>query len=124
MPHIRVFLVDDNLEFLEAATNFLKTDPQLEVVGRATSGHEALEQVAALQPDLVLIDLTMPDMSGLEATQQLKSQPNAPRVAILTLHDNPEYRIRAETVHADGFVPKSEVGTQLLPLIHALCPLD
>lgn len=124
MPHIRIFLVDDNLEFLEAATNFLKTDPQLEVVGQATSGHEALEQVGWLQPDLVLMDLTMPDMSGLEATRQLKSQPNAPRVAILTLHDNPEYRTRAEMVHADGFVPKSEVGTQLLPLIHALCPLD
>lgn len=121
MASIRILLVDDNREFLEAAADFLATDPDLDIVGQLTSGRDALDRVASLKPDLVLMDLAMPDMSGLEATKHLKSRPDAPRVAIVTLHDNPEYRASAKKVSADGFISKSEVGTQLLPLIHALC---
>ena len=62
----------------------------------------------------------MPSMNGLEATRQIKALPGAPCVVILTLQDNPEYRLAAESVRADGFIAKSEFGTQLLPLIHTL----
>jgi CheY-like chemotaxis protein len=116
----RVFLVDDSEEFLDSATHFLTADPKIEIVGRASSGRGALEQVPVLKPDLVLMDLNMPEMNGLEATRQLKSQPDGPRVIILTLHDNPEYRAAAEAVQADGFVAKTELGLQLLPLIQEL----
>jgi DNA-binding NarL/FixJ family response regulator len=118
---MRILLVDDSPEFLEAVAHFLATEPEIEVVGRASSGRSALEQVSRLQPDLVLMDLAMPEMNGLEATRRIKSQPDTPCVVILTLHDNFEYRAQAAAVHADGFVPKSELGTQLLPLIHGLC---
>ncbi len=119
-PARRIFLVDDSPDFLECAVNFLAADPEIEVVGRASSGRGALEQVPVLKPDLVLMDLTMPEMNGLEATRHLKAQSDGPRVIILTLHDNPEYRAAAEAVRADGFVTKSELGLQLLPAIHAL----
>jgi DNA-binding NarL/FixJ family response regulator len=121
MATIRIVLADDNPRFLDAATNFLAIDPQLEIVGRAKSGREAVDQVAQLQPHLVIMDLAMPETNGFEATRQIKAQPDPPYVIILTLYDNPEYQAAAQRVEADGFVPKSELGTLLLPLIHTLC---
>lgn len=120
MSPIRIFLVDDNLAFLESATRFLRGDDRIKVVGQVLSGREALEQVVQLCPDLVLMDLTMPVMNGLEATRLIKAQPNAPRVVILTLSDSYEYRSAAADAGADGFVTKSEFGTALLPLINSL----
>jgi DNA-binding NarL/FixJ family response regulator len=113
----RVFLVDDNAEFLNSAKQFLAADPRIQIVGSAESGHVAIRQVPVLKPDLVLMDLTMPDMNGLEATRHIKSSGEMPRVIILTLHDNPEYRAAAAAVQADGFVAKSDLGEQLMPMI-------
>jgi DNA-binding NarL/FixJ family response regulator len=120
MPARRVLLVDDNAEFLDSAAHFLNTDPRIEIVGRACSGRGALEQVPLLKPDLVLMDLSMPEMNGLEATRALKEQGDDPRIIILTLHDNPEYRAAAAAVRADGFVTKTDLDLQLLPMIHQL----
>jgi len=120
VPPRRVLLVDDSAEFLDSAAHFLKSDPRIEIVGRAFSGRGALEQVPVLKPDLVLMDLTMPEMNGLESTRAIKSQPGGPRVIILTLHDNPEYRAAALAVRADGFVTKTELDMELLPMIHKL----
>ncbi len=122
MPTIRLLLVDDSPEFLQAAANFLATDPEIEVVGQARSGQEALDQLAGQRLAIVLMDLAMPGMNGLETTRRIKAQPDAPRVIVLTLYDNPSYRALAQTAGADGFVAKSEFGSQLLPLIHKLCP--
>ncbi len=126
MTLVRTLLVDDSAEFLGAAVRFLATDPQIEIVGRALSAREAIEKVARLQPDLVLMDVAMPEMNGFAATRQIKDRPNPPRVIVLTLYDNDEYRAQARAAGADGFVAKSEFGTQLLPLIHTLYqpPLD
>jgi CheY-like chemotaxis protein len=74
---IRMLMVDDSPTFLDAATTFLSRVPRFEVVGRALSGEEALEQVHQLQPDLVLLDLAMPGMDGLEVTRRLKAQSGA-----------------------------------------------
>lgn len=116
----RVLLVDDNAGFLKTASRFLAAHPEVEIVGRAFSGREALGLVTHLHPDLVLMDLAMPEMGGLEATREIKAQPGAPRVVILTLHDNREYRAAAKAVGADGFISKSEFGAQLLALILAM----
>lgn len=121
MAPFRIVLADDNSEFLDAATNFLAIDPQLEIVGQARSGREAVDQVIQLQPHLVIMDLAMPETNGFEATRQIKTQPDPPYVIILTLYDNPEYQAAAQRVEADGFVPKSQLDTLLLPLIHTLC---
>jgi DNA-binding NarL/FixJ family response regulator len=120
MPPLRILLVDDSLSFLESATRFLSGEAYLEIVGRAFSGGEALEQVSRLRPDLVLMDLAMPGMNGLEATRRIKMQPDAPRVVVLSLNDSNQYRIAAEAVGADGFVAKSEFSTELLTLISGL----
>ncbi len=120
MPARRVLLVDDSPEFLDSAVHFLATDPAIKVVGRASSGQGALEQVPFLKPDVVLMDLSMPKMNGLEATRRIKAQDADLCVILLTLHDNPEYRAAAQAARADGFVAKSELGIELLPLIHRL----
>lgn len=119
-PPFRILVVDDSPAFLESATRFLSVDARLEIVGQALSGKEALEQVNLLHPDLVLMDLAMPGMNGLEATRLLKAQSQAPYVVLLTLYDNSEYRNAAVAVGADGFVAKSDFGVSLLPLLHAL----
>ena len=120
MPPIRILLVDDSPEFLESAAGYLANQPDLRVVGRALSGPAALEQAAVLRPDLVLMDIALPGMNGLEAARQIKAWPAPPRIIILTLHDNPEYRSAAAAVRADGFVAKSDFGVQLLPVVRAL----
>jgi NarL family two-component system response regulator LiaR len=117
---LRILLVDDNVQFLDVAARTLAAVPAIEVVGRALSGREALEQVSQLQPDLVLMDVAMPNMNGLEATRHIKARPDAPRVVMLTLHDAPEYRAAAAAVGADDFVSKAEFHARVLPLIHAL----
>jgi DNA-binding NarL/FixJ family response regulator len=120
LPPLRILLVDDNAQFLDSAARALAAVPAIEIVGRALSGREALEQVMQLQPDLVLMDVAMPNMNGLEATRHIKAQPDAPRVVMLTLYDGPEYRAAAAAVGADDLISKAEFDTQVLPLISAL----
>ena len=120
MPLLRILLADDSPHFLELAERFLTTYPWVEIVGHAHSGQEAREQAQCLRPDLVLMDMTMPGMNGLEATRQIKALPDAPCVVMLTLHDSQPYRTAAQAAGADGFVTKSDLGTHLLPVIHSL----
>ncbi len=117
MSLIRLLLVDDNWEFLIAAQNYLQNQENLQVVGLANSGEAALQMVAALQPDLMLVDLAMPRLSGLEVIRRIKTDYPTIRLILLTLHDLPEYRLAAADVGADGFVSKAQLYEQLLPAI-------
>lgn len=120
MRALRVLLVDDSAEFLESAGHLLARHAELEIVGRATSGLAALEQVAFLAPDLVLIDLAMPGMSGLEAARQIKARPDAPRVVIMTLYDVAAYRSAARDIAADGFIAKTSLRSELFIMLERL----
>jgi len=119
---IRTLMVDDHATFLDELARLLAEKREIDVVGRTASGEDALEQTNALRPDLVLIDLAMPGMGGLEATRRLKADPAAPRVIMLSLHEHPMYRMAALDAGASGFVQKSKLGTTLLPMIHSLFP--
>ena len=120
MTPLRVLLVDDSPRFLQLAARYLAADSRIEIVGSALSGREALEQVTALQPDLVFMDVAMPDMNGLEATRAIKERAGAVRVVIVTLYDNAEYRAAAQRVGADGFLAKSEFVTEVFDVITSL----
>lgn len=117
MPPIRTLIVDDSREFRNSFKRFLSRFAELEVVGLANNGIEALHQVKELSPDLVLMDLVMPEMNGLEATRQIKSLTKPTCVFILTLHDSDEYRVAAQESGADGCINKSELNTKIYPLI-------
>ena len=117
---IRVMLVDDHLDFLRSAKNFLKLIPALQLICSVTTGQEALDQIPTLTPNLVLMDWAMPEMSGLETTRRIKAGKDAPRVVILTMYDFPQYRKAAQTAGADGFISKSDWIEQLIPIIQHL----
>jgi DNA-binding NarL/FixJ family response regulator len=117
---LRVLLIDDSPAFLQAACRHLAATERLEVVGQGRTGLEALEQSARLKPDLVLLDLAMPEMNGLEAAQRIKAQPQPPKVVILTLHDDPEHRAAALAAGADACLAKARLTADLLPLIRQL----
>jgi DNA-binding NarL/FixJ family response regulator len=119
MTPIRVLLVDDSPLFLASTARILAADPNVDIVGRVLSGQEALEQMGQVECDLVLVDLAMPDMNGLEVACRLRELARPPRIVLLSLDDTPEYRTAA-AVCTDGFVGKSSAATQLLPLIHSL----
>src|SRR5947208_2382185 len=88
---VRVLLVDDQPEFLAVASAFLRLQSEVEIVGCVTSGQQAIEAVAELQPDLVLLDLVMPEMNGFEVTRRIKASGSAARIVILSLNDAEGY---------------------------------
>jgi CheY-like chemotaxis protein len=116
----RVLVVDNNPTLLKIAARLLTSIPGIELVGEATSGRSALEAVDRLRPDLVLMDLAMPEMNGLEATRRLVARPDAPAVIIMTAYDLPQYRDAALAVGARHFIAKSDLGEQLLPAVLSL----
>lgn len=121
MQHVRILLVDDHPGVLSAVADMLGRETGLEVVGRVLSGEIALGQ-SALAPDLVVLDWRLPGLDGPEVLTAFKLSSRPPRVVMLTSHDDPSYRAAAERLGADGFVPKSELDAQLVPLIRSLFP--
>lgn len=117
---LRVFLVDDSDSFRRSAGRYLSRLGSCELVGTASSGAEALDCAAALRPDLVLVDIAMPEMDGLEVARRLKSQAVPPRAVMLTVHDDPRYRAAAREAGADGFIVKSDFTLQVVALLHEL----
>jgi DNA-binding NarL/FixJ family response regulator len=80
----------------------------VQLVGQALDGQEGVRMAESLAPDIVLMDLIMPVMNGLDATRQIKSGLTPPRVIIVTMHDDPGYRRSAESAGADGFIFKAD----------------
>ncbi|MGA9852092.1 MAG: response regulator transcription factor [Gammaproteobacteria bacterium] len=118
---MRVILVDDNELFLEKLTEQLARKRGVEVVARATNGADGIRLATELKPDVVVVDLAMPGMNGLEVAQLLKDQPHPPRVVVLSLYDEPEYREHAQRAGVDAYLAKSDAHADLVPLLCALC---
>ena len=114
---IKIALVDDNRTFVSSVRNHLANDPELKVVGQAFGGQDALRMIKELKPDIVLMDIAMPHMNGLEVARCLQWMDTPPAVIFVTMHDNTSYRKAATSVGAAGFVCKSNVVAELLPLI-------
>lgn len=117
---IRIFLVDDSNVFIRVASQFLSLPPKYEIVGSSTSGELAIDQIRNLKPDLVIIDLVMPGMNGMEAARLVKKMALSPRVILISFQENPEYRSTAKAVGADGFLTKTDFGDKVIPTIDEL----
>jgi len=109
----RVLLVDDHALVRAGIRALIDTLDGVEVVAEAGNGREALQQVEKFAPDLVLLDLTMPEMSGFEVLEQIVQRSPQVRVIILTMHEAREYAIQAMSLGAAGFIPKSAAANEL-----------
>jgi DNA-binding NarL/FixJ family response regulator len=117
---IRVLVVDDHQQVRVAITTLLATESDIVVVGEAGDGERAIEQTKELRPHVVLMDVRMPGMDGLEATRRLKQIPDSPRVLIITQHDNVEYFNATWGAGGDGFLSKKHLGSDLVRAIRSL----
>lgn len=117
MRKLRILLVDDHPGFINAAVRHLRKLDWIEITGMAGNGIEAITQCEALRPDVVLMDLAMPEMGGLQATRLIKAQDNAPFIVIASHFDDVEHREHTLRAGADAFVSKLAYIHDVMPIL-------
>jgi len=117
---IRVLLADDHDILRQGLKMLLSLQQDMEVVGEARTGREAVALVQQLQPDVAVLDISMPDMDGLEACQRIRNQQPVTQVLILTMHESEEYFLQALLKGAAGYLVKKAAPTDLQMAIHAV----
>ncbi|MBB3344460.1 response regulator transcription factor [Luteimonas sp. RC10] len=120
MDKIKVLLVDDHDGFINAALRHLRRLDWLDVVGTAGNGLEAIAQSEALRPDVVLMDLAMPEMGGLQAARLIKAQDDPPYIVIASHFDDAEHREHATRAGADNFVSKLSYIQEVMQILESL----
>ncbi len=115
---IRVLIVDDHDLFREGLRQLIETDPDVEVVGEAATGQEAVRLVGELRPDVVLMDINMPGMDGIRATEAIVQQYRDTHVVMLTMYDEEEYVLHAIRAGAKSYLVKNSKPEELLRAIH------
>jgi len=120
MKKIRVLIVDDHTLVRDGIRSLLALAADIEVVGEAVNGRDALEKVKQLMPDVVLMDLAMPVMGGLEATRRIRREFTATKVLAVTQYDDSEYVIPVIEAGARGFVTKMATFSELASAIQAV----
>lgn len=115
MERVRVLLADDHEDFLATAVRHL--EPHFDVLKPVSNGEALLDQAAKLEPDIVVLDISMPVLSGIEAARRLKAAGSPARIVFLTMHADPDYVRAALETGALGYVVKSRLATDLLPCI-------
>ena len=113
----RIVVADDHSIVLEGLVALLENEPGMQVVGQATTGRQALEEVRRGRPDVALLDITMPEMSGLEITRQLTDEMPEVRTLILTMHDEDAFFFEALQAGASGYVLKGADKEEILSAI-------
>ena len=120
MEKIKVLVVDDHAIMRDGIRAMLGVLDDIEVTGEAAEGKAALDQVQALDPDVVIMDIAMPDMDGIEATRRIRKKNPRTKVLVLTQHDNKEYILSAIKAGASGYVPKRALGSDLVTAVRAV----
>lgn len=117
MPKIRLLVADDHTLFRRGIVGLLSAQPDMEVVGEAGSGEEAVRETVKLSPSVVLMDIGMPGVNGLEATREIRKQAPKVQVLMLTMHDREDYLFQALRAGAAGYVLK---GADVQDLLYAI----
>ncbi len=120
MNKIKVFLADDHNIFREGIRSLLLKAPDIEIAGEASSGEETVKKVLELMPDVVLMDITMPGITGLEATVEILQKAPQIKVLILTMHESEQYVSQMLQAKASGYVVKTASASDLLAAIRAV----
>ena len=114
---IRVFLVDDHAVLRQGLRLILQAVPEIQVVGEAASGQEALDRVPVVRPDVVLLDISLPDVDGLEVAQRLRDLAPDTRIIMLTVSDNRQDVVRAARAGVRGYILKSADAEEVIQAI-------
>jgi two-component system, NarL family, response regulator NreC len=117
---VTVLIVDDNAQFRALLRDIVAEEPDLQVVGEAADGAEAMRLAQELRPDIMLLDLVMPRVNGLEVLRWIKAERPEIKVIIVTVHAEDAYRQAAEAGGTDAYLLKKTLGTDLLPTLQRL----
>lgn len=120
MNQIRVLLVDDHNILREGLRALLEREPDMRVIGEAEDGRAAVEQARHLKPDIVVMDVAMPLLNGIEATRQIKCLPHKINVIVLSMYDDERYIRQALTAGAMGYILKDALARELIDAIRAV----
>ena len=110
---IKVMLVDDHALIREGIKQLLEFDDSIEVIEQASDGYECLEKLKTLRPDILLLDINMPKMNGIEVLEALKAKKDPVKVLILTVHSEVEYLVKAVDIGANGYILKDSGSAEL-----------
>jgi two-component system, NarL family, nitrate/nitrite response regulator NarL len=113
MGSLRILIADDHEGFREEVTQYLRYQKGVEIVGSAGNGMDAVFQARSLHPDLVLMDISMPVMSGLEAAREIKEFSPDIKVVFVTIHEEGTYQSLAKVLGVDGFICKTDLKREL-----------
>jgi len=117
---IRVLVVDDYKAWRSFFSTALQKKPELQVIGQVSDGLEALQQAQELQPDLILLDIGLPTLNGIEAARQIRNVSRASKILFVSENRSPDIIKEAFTTGAGGYVVKSDAATELLPAVDAV----
>ncbi len=116
-PNIRILLADDHAILRSGLKALLGLEPDLEVIGEASNGREAVALAKQLNPDVIVMDISMPEMDGLQAAEEIHQLGLSPRVVMLTVHADEDYLFQTLRFGASGYVLKSSADTELIDAI-------
>jgi DNA-binding NarL/FixJ family response regulator len=117
---VRILVVDDFEPWRRSASSLLREKPELQVVGEASDGLQAVQKAVELKPDLILLDIGLPSLNGIEAARQIRELVPESKIIFLTQESSAEVMQEALTVGASGYVVKTMAGSQLLTAIEAV----
>ena len=106
MAKIHLLLVDDHEVIRTGLRMLLENQPDMEIIGEASTGRQAIELAKTLSPDVIIMDITLPDLSGIEATRQIKQEVPKTAIVALTIHEDEQYFFEMLQAGAAGYVPK------------------
>lgn len=115
---IRVVLADDHVFVRDGIKSLLENEANIEVVGEAIDGADALEVVAANKPDLLIVDIRMPNLTGIEVVERLRSENNNVKIIMLSMHESEEYVLKSIKAGADGYLLKGSSKEEFLKALH------
>jgi two-component system nitrate/nitrite response regulator NarL len=117
---IRVVLADDHVFVRDGIKSLLENEANIEVVGEATDGLEALKTVEINKPDLLILDIRMPNMTGIEVVEKLRSENNMVKIVMLSMHESEEYVLKSIKAGADGYLLKGSSKEEFLKALHTV----
>jgi len=117
---IRVVLADDHVFVRDGIKSLLENEANIEVVGEATDGLEALKIVETTKPDLLILDIRMPNLTGIEVVEKLRSQNNPVKIVMLSMHESEEYVLKSIKAGADGYLLKGSSKEEFLKALHTV----